>query len=96
MKLLVTLVLIPVFTYWRAYVVVVLWDWFIYPAFGVQPPSVALIGGTLFALHLALPWPRQRDEETTWEDLGKGAAYGVMVPLVNLGLGWAWKWWFVL
>ena len=96
MPYLVLFLTLPLLTYWRSYVIVVLWSWFVYPAFGVQSPPVALVGGVMLALHLALPWLPSSDKETTWERVGNLIFHAVINPAFFLGFGWLWKWWFGL
>lgn len=77
---------------WRAYVLTVLWTWFVVSTFAVPALSIPAAMGLCITLALL----RERklknsgDEE---ESIGQKLAIQALVPLFALGFGWIVKIW---
>jgi hypothetical protein len=84
----------PFTAMWRAYVIIVLWGWFVVPATSIQAPSIYLVVGMMMTLHMMLPYPRYPKEEgdALANYLSNLIVYGGLAPAAFLGLGWVWKW----
>lgn len=54
------LALVPIVAYWRAFVAVVLWGWFVAPAFGIAAPSIHHAFGIM-----------QMCDGTNWPDIAQ-------------------------
>lgn len=95
----VWLALVPIIAYWRAFVAVVLWGWFVTPAFGVAAPSIHHAFGIMLLLVFLLP-PASDDDKTQRDLEGRNLAdlvarmlgRAVLYPALMLGVGWLWKW----
>lgn len=72
---------------WRAYVLTVLWSWFIVATFAVPALSVpAAIG-----LFITVAMFRNRKKENSAdekESIGEQLAIQALIPLLLLGMGW--------
>ena len=75
------------FAVWRAYVMTVLWSWFVIPMFGLQPLTIAVAFG--LCLFVALFSRRTNsDEENEKMKSWQYWAVNAVSPLAILGLGW--------
>lgn len=78
---------------WKAYVLVVMWAWFVQPDTGLAAPSIYATAGMLLILSLAIyrhhPQPKDR---TGVEQFSEAIAHGFFLPLFALGTAWVWKW----
>lgn len=84
----------PFVTMWRAYVIIVLWGWFVMPVFNIPAPSIYIAAGLLIFLHVCLPFqrPPKTDEGPIESILGSIFGYGLVGPALVLGVAWTWKW----
>ena len=69
-------------TLMRAFVVSIMWEWFVSPAFGLEAPSVAAIAGLLYLF--AMITSRRVDLDKV--DIQKEIAHGLISPWVYLAL----------
>ena len=84
-KMLSTLLAIPVVLMWSAWVLKVLWGWFMVEGFGLPPMSVALAAGVhLIASKLTYQWDSKRDSQSTLQSF----FVIVVANAMMLGLGW--------
>lgn len=79
--------------YFKGYVFVTLWQWFIAPL-GYPAPSIYVAVGGIFVLHAALPRPR--GEEGNGFVQNTAAAIGWPLGLLAFGALWHWLHWGVL
>lgn len=86
---LIGLLLWPVFVLWRAYVTSILWNWFIYPAYGFSAPSLFVLGGIMIVLGMLLPW--RTVTASSSPNAYEALATSALLPLFALGFGWLWK-----
>lgn len=84
----------PFLAMWRAYVIIVMWGWFITPATNIAAPTIYVLVGTLMVLTLILS--RQKAEPPTDDPLsdylGHAFTWGLLYPALSLGTGWVWRW----
>lgn len=97
MAFLLALLLWAPLIYWRGYVFVTLWGWFITPISPeLPPPTIYVAVGALIVAHAFLPWPSNNggSENTAAVNLARSA----LLPLFLLGFGALWHWlhWGVL
>lgn len=88
-----TLVIAVLFTIYTAYVLSVLWGWFILPVFGISSPSIALIMGILLLIGI-VRYDITKHTNTDKQDgnplaklLSNTIAVGFLVPSVSLLMG---------
>lgn len=98
MSTLATLIIAPLLwpflAMWRAYCVIVIWNWFVLPATGIIAPTMHLVVGMMMALALILPIHKTKPEEgdILSNYFGNVIAYELTYPALALGTAWAWKW----
>jgi len=76
---------------WGGFVLVVLWGWFIVPAFHVAQISIVLAIGINCIVRLltyTIPAARQEDKEDAAKALTVALAWSFFYPLVVLGCGY--------
>lgn len=81
----INLLLWPVFVYWRAYAVAILWGWFVFPPTGIPTPSIYTLAGLLLVASAMLP-------RNTGLKPNDQLAFNIAFPLICLGFGWLWHW----
>lgn len=79
--------------YFKGYVFVTLWQWFIAPL-GYPAPSIYVAVGGIFALHAALPRPRVEEGKGFVQNTA--AALSWPLSLLAFGALWHWLHWGVL
>ena len=75
---------------WRVYVTLILWKWFVTPAFGTSASSFFLMWGLLLTLSLLIGKP-DYDKSDNPDSTAKAAqwlTFTAFVPLFALGFGW--------
>ena len=74
----------------RAWVLTVLWGWYVVPAFGAEPLRIV----HAFGLALLLSYATHRRLPKGQEDHGliSSLIYGASLALVSLAIGWAGTW----
>ena len=93
--LVLSVALWPPMMIYRAYVIGVLWDWFVVPVIHMPAPPIYVMGGLLIVLHLCLPFQRvpRKNEDGPVETVINGAiVYGLLAPSSILFFGWTWHW----
>lgn len=73
-------------TVWRAYVLTVLWAWFVVSTFAL--PALSIPAAIGLCLTLSMLRPHKNVKSDPDEKAGEVFAVGVLVPLVLLGLGY--------
>lgn len=78
--------------WWKSYVLVILWKWFVIPAFGVQPLALGYAAGLMLVINYMTksykpPTQSQSPLESTLTSIG----VMVFLPLFALGFGWVIK-----
>lgn len=91
---LLALVVWPFVAMWRAYAIIVLWGWFVFPATQIAAPSIYFAVGMMMTLALILPhrkYPKE-DGDPIANYIGYVVGYGLVLPGCAIGFGWVWKW----
>lgn len=78
-------------TAWYAYVLTVIWGWFVVPLFGLPALDIwAAIGLSLVINYMWKTTPENNDEndDESMDRLIKVLGYCLVRPLIALGIGW--------
>lgn len=75
-------------TVWKGYVMTILWSWFLIPAFGFPILSIPVAIGITMVIALCVAVPSKKSETDPGKLAGMVVAYGYLVPLFSLGIGW--------
>jgi cytochrome bd-type quinol oxidase subunit 1 len=79
-------VLLALTSMWRGYVLMVLWRWFIVPAFHLPPLTLTLaIGLSLIVGYLTHQAPTTKDESPAF---GRSVLLALIFPAIALLVGW--------
>lgn len=89
-----SIVLWPPIAMFRAYVITIIWGWYVVPAFHIPSPSIYLIVGLTAILTLCLPFQRiPKDDRGPIETLfDSSLLYGLLFPSTILFFAWIWRW----
>ncbi len=71
----------------RAWVIAVLWGWYVVPAFGLAPLRLVYAFGLSLLLTFVLP-PKDKNDDGFWINIGNA----MMRVVVVLGMGWIGSW----
>lgn len=77
--------------WWKAYVFVILWEWFVVPAFGLPPLQLGHAAGLILMVTFLGYRNREKPEESTGVIAAKAIAASICMPLFALGIGWVYK-----
>lgn len=92
----IALLVWPFLAMWRAYAVIVLWGWFVYPVTNIPAPSIYFTVGMLMTLAMIVTPFRNKERKEEGNPvvnyLSNVFAYGLCIPAFALGFGWVWKW----
>lgn len=74
---------------WTAFVFQTLWAWFLTPIFGISAPSLWMVFGLILMVSLLKSKPKKAKAEgwAALAEIGDAIAYGIVAPLLALGLG---------
>lgn len=88
--MLLFVLLVPISSIWRGYVLTVLWEWFVVPTFGLHPLAIApAIGLSLVVSYLTHQSDAAKTPDGDFADrMARACAYAFLLPLVVLGIGW--------
>ena len=85
MTIVVLVVVLPLALY-QAWVLTILWGWFVIPVFNVAPLQFGYAYGLLLILYLLNPpVPKKRKNEFS---LGEAYGVGIVGPTCSLAVGW--------
>lgn len=84
--LMILIISFPLALY-HAWVVSMLWDWFITNTFGILPPTLWVIAGLTLLVRFILPLPYSPERKVI-ELLVHLVVVGVLIPSLALGEGW--------
>lgn len=90
-KDLLTIIFVPIGlvlgAIWKAYVLSVLWAWFVVSTFGVPVLSIPVAIGVIMIVRFVQGQPKKNENDV---DEGLSAAFGkaFLTPLAVLGIGW--------
>lgn len=83
--------MIVAMTYWRGFALSTIWGWFAVPIFHLSPLSIPQALGVSLLVGLFTYHHVPSKDGETWQPI----AYGFMVPLFALGIGWIIKSYFI-
>lgn len=86
-KLVAQLVVAIGTTVWRAYVLSVMWAWFIVATFGLPAITVPVAVGIMYGVLLFKHIPSKLEADNP-HDYNSRLAFDLIVPTVVLGFGW--------
>jgi len=73
---------------WTAWIVTILWGWFVSPVYRIQPPSLVLLAGMIVTLRFVV-WHRvQPTKKGVWRDIGESIAFNLLFGGMVLLEGW--------
>jgi hypothetical protein len=85
---LLSLLLILPLNYWRGFVAVTLWSWFITPQWPeLLPPSIYVAVGVMIMVAIFSPKPASTNTNTSGN-----IVLAILWPLFLLGVGYLWQW----
>jgi len=88
-ELLLILLCAPFLIIWRAFVLTLLWSWFVVPTFGVDDLSMPVAFGiSLVVGMMARQSPCTKDTRTPAEQAGAFIIGGILLPAIALLFGW--------
>ena len=87
--ILTTIISIPVSVVWSAYVLTILWGWFIVPQFGLEPLTIRFaIGLSLIITYLTYKYDHYEDDRSAQERFYSQLGLAIIKPLFALFFGW--------
>jgi hypothetical protein len=90
-----SVVLWPPIAMFRAYLITIVWGWYVVPAFHIPAPSIYFLVGLTATLHLCLPLqrvPKNKDENPISTVIDGALLYGLLFPSTILFFAWIWRW----
>lgn len=92
--LIVAIISWPPTAWWRAFVFIKLWDWFVLPVWHVPTPVLYYVVGAIAAFHVVAIWPQYDfdSDDNSWTIVGNSLVHSIVVPATFLAFGWIWKW----
>lgn len=87
----ISLLTVPVAIILRGWVLVVLWEWFVVPLFGLPTPTIPFAIGLVLVFGMLSPWNMNKD--TDQDKMGehywiKGVVTALGTPILQLAIGW--------
>jgi hypothetical protein len=79
---------------WQAYVISILWSWFITPQWQIPAPRVIILMGILMIKSLVFVKPAEfrSSKKETDEEWFEDAGNMFLLPLMSLLIGWIFLW----